>query len=191
MREFWSAFLLLTLNNLTSTEFFYNSRSDFKIVTLKIPQSKAVRFLLGISNKKSPKYLGVSGPPGGSVCSASDSWLQLRSWSQSGEMKPRVGLQSEHGACFRFPLALCPSPMSHTLLLLKKKKSWCFFHNKYMTAMLETAALLLGKHGSLCSKRLNINIGCMLLWKLLLTSKFCVYLENISHGTWTFRSWHL
>ena len=39
--------------------FFYNPKSDFKIVILKIQQGKAVRCLLGISNEKSFKYLGV------------------------------------------------------------------------------------------------------------------------------------
>lgn len=54
-----SACLPHTLNNFISADFFYNPKSDFKIVILKIPQSKAVRCLLGISNEKSFKYLGV------------------------------------------------------------------------------------------------------------------------------------
>ena len=55
-----------------------------------------------------PKYNGQTGIRclGGSVSWASDSWFWLRSQSQGCEIKPRVRLFTECGACLRFSLSL-------------------------------------------------------------------------------------
>ena len=48
---------------------------------------------------------------GGSVRWVSDSWFQLRSWSQGCGIKARIRLCTEHGACLRFSLSP-PLPFS-------------------------------------------------------------------------------
>ena len=54
----------------------------------------------------------------GSVGWASDSWFQLRSWSQGRGIEPRIGLHTECRACLSFSLSFPLSlPPTHTLSL--------------------------------------------------------------------------
>ena len=72
---------------------------------------------LVISHIFTKKFI-FEGHLGGSVSWASNSWLQLRSWSQGCGIEPCVGLWAEHGACLRFSL---PLPLTPALSKITKK----------------------------------------------------------------------
>ena len=70
----------------------------------------------------------VKGPLGGAVSWVSDSWFQLRSWSQGHGTEPGKGLCAKCGACLGFLLSspLPPLSLPHTHMLspsqIKQKK---------------------------------------------------------------------
>ena len=82
-----------------------------KHILIKRPLTKWVQWIGG---KENYKNLGNIQNGGGRcriaweapVSLASDSWFQLRSWSQGHEIKPLIGLYAQWGICLRFSLPL-------------------------------------------------------------------------------------
>ena len=62
-------------------------------------------------------FFNVFGHLRGSVNRASDSWFQLRSWSQGCGIKPCIRFCTEHEACLKFSFSLPSSQLTCSLSL--------------------------------------------------------------------------
>ena len=72
-------------------------------------------------------YMKLEGHLGGSVGWVSNSWFQLRSWSQGCGIEPRIRQCTECGACLRFSPSLSLSQINFFKICLLK------FFNVYLS----------------------------------------------------------